>query len=103
MADDSISTLIWSGNLDISQASSVHDELMSALDLRLPIQLDANGVNRIDTSIAQLLSAFFKEAREQDIEVSWKSTSDSLKNIARVLDLESELELVEGSPGAEES
>lgn len=103
MADDSPSTLKWSGNLDISQASSVHQELVDALDRGLSIELDAQDVERVDTAIVQLLCVFFREARERSIDVKWKLESEIMNKVAQALDLGSAIGLADGSSVAEES
>lgn len=103
MADDGPSTLKWSGNLDISRATAVYQELSDALDLGRPVELDAKGIERVDTSIVQLLSVFFKQAQDQCVEVKWTSESELLNKIARALDLETAIGLVEGASVAEGS
>lgn len=103
MADDSPSTLKWSGNLDISQAFNVHQELGDALDRGVAIELDAEDVERVDTAIVQLLCVFFREARERSIDVRWKLVSEKLSKVARALDLGSAISLADDSSVAKES
>ncbi len=103
MADDNVSTLKWRGDLDISQAKSLYEELETALEAGQSIELDTEGVDRVDTASLQLLCAFWEEARNRCLEVKWKAVSDPLMNTAKLLDLVSMLGLGEDPVAAEES
>ncbi len=103
MAGGNVSALKWRGNIDISKAKSLYDELESALEAGADIELDAGGVERVDTAIVQLLCAFREEARSRCLEVKWKSVSEPLMNIAALLGMVSMLGLGEESTPAEGS
>lgn len=87
MANDAKAALCWRGSLDISQVIPLHEELVGALEAGVPIEVDAAGVERIDTSAIQLLCAFIAEARERSIPVSWTGCSDSVRDVAKMLNL----------------
>ena len=77
---------------DISSVAELHKELKS-LFKHEKVVFDASEVERIDTSSLQLLYAFTREAKVNDVEVTWRSPSDAMKKSAGLLGMEEVLQL----------
>lgn len=80
--------------LDISVVGQFHSQLKEAMAETNGIEISAAGLQRIDGAGIQLLVAFFKEADQLHIDVSWKDISDSLVNAASLLGVSEQLHLV---------
>ena len=79
--------------LDISSISEVHRQFVEALKLGQPVTLNADQVERADTSALQLLSAFFHDAIAQQQSIQWSNPSDALCRSAALLGLSELLNL----------
>lgn len=80
-------------NLDIRVVSQVRQQLLDVINSGKPIRLHAGELEIIDGAGVQLLAAFFKTASQQDIEVTWNSVSDALREAVSAMALEVELAL----------
>ena len=58
--------------LDISQAGVLHNTLMKALAVGLPMRVDLRKLERIDTAAIQVLAAFAYTARARGLKLKCK-------------------------------
>ena len=86
-------TLVFEGSLDIAGAGLLREQLMQALSEKQPVVIDAANVERVDTAALQVLTAFFKDAGAQNLEVRWKEPAQVLTNAAQMLGLHDSLQL----------
>ncbi|KPJ96323.1 MAG: hypothetical protein AMJ53_01005 [Gammaproteobacteria bacterium SG8_11] len=86
-------TLVFDGALDIAGAAQLRERLLQVLTSRQPVVIDATSVERVDTAALQVLTAFFKDAGAQNLDVQWKTPAQSLKTAARLLGLQDSLQL----------
>ncbi len=68
---------------DISQSAALKAEMLSLLDSRQAIQIDASRVERIDGSALQLLCALFVQAENNGVSLQWIEPSDALLQAAK--------------------
>ena len=68
---------------DISQSAALKAEMLSLLDIRQPIQIDASRLERIDGSALQLLCALFVQAENNGVSLQWVEPSDALLQAAK--------------------
>jgi anti-anti-sigma regulatory factor len=85
------SVIVFDGSLDIAGAGRLREQLLQALTGKQPVVLDAANVERVDTAALQVLTAFFKDAGAQNLDVQWKEPAQALKNAARLLGLRDSL------------
>lgn len=62
------------------------------------VALDASKVEKVDTAIMQLLTAFYRSAKAQGIEVKWKNPSEGMLRSAELLGLRAPLGLEHPAP-----
>ena len=79
--------------VDITVVDELFGHLKKALSEKHVVEIEGAQIERIDGAVMQLFAAFFREAKEQGIQVAWKSTSDSLCKAAQLLGLTEVLEL----------
>lgn len=79
--------------LDVSMLSDFKTLLHQAAGQNSPIALDASQLERVDGAALQLMAAFFVEAQESGLSVTWRSPSDALKNAANLTGLDQILQL----------
>jgi phospholipid transport system transporter-binding protein len=77
----------------IRTITSLQSELAERLDESGAVQIDATGVDRVDTAGLQLLAAFVRELRAEMRAVEWVGCSDALRKAAAALGLETALGL----------
>ncbi len=77
----------------ISKIAEQHKQWMEILNLESAIKIDASQVTSIDAASLQLIYALWREANKLDIEISWQGPSDALLDAARLLGMESSLQL----------
>lgn len=82
---ETVSSIICDEMLDISVVTELRAHLLEALAAKYPVRLDGSAVERADTAVLQVLTAFFQDARAQDISVQWTSASDALIRSAELL------------------
>ena len=85
------SAIVFDGSLDIAGAGRLREQLLQALTDNQPVVLDAANVERVDTAALQVLTAFFKDATAQNLDVQWKEPAQALKNAAQLLGLRDSL------------
>jgi ABC-type transporter Mla MlaB component len=73
--------------LDISVAQAWYRKLQDCLERHQAVQFHGAQVERVDTAMLQLLSAFIQEARGRGMAVDWQQPSPALRQAARLLDL----------------
>ncbi len=76
-----------SGLLDVSRADTLHGALDALLANEGMVTLEADSVERIDTSILQLLVAFKRELNKRGFDLQWANASDVIIFTARSLGL----------------
>jgi len=86
--DNGGKVLILEESLDITVINEFYNKLKKLLSEKdSPIAIDARNLKRIDTSALQLLCAWFRETRNNNIPVVWKNADGILKQSARLLGL----------------
>ena len=78
---------------DITVAERFRAKLLVTLSHAKSIELNAEKIERADTSALQVLCAFFKDAKVKGIKVSWVNPTHTLIESAKLLGLDSVLEL----------
>jgi len=79
--------------LDISLVSDFKVFLQQASGQNSPIVLDASQLVRIDGAGLQLVTAFFQEATESGLSVSWRNPTEALIYAADLTGLKEVLQL----------
>lgn len=79
--------------LDVSLVSDFKALLQQASGQEVPIVLDASQLERIDGAGLQLVTAFFQEAIESGLSVSWRNPSEALIYAADLTGLKEVLQL----------
>ncbi len=80
-------------SLDVSLVSDFKSLLQQATGQVEPVILDASQLERIDGAALQLLAAFFVDAQESGLNVSWREPSEQLKFAAELTGLKDTLQL----------
>ncbi len=83
--------MVLSGSCTLKEASAVKEQLKDGLEATGNFELDARGVDRIDTSVLQLLAAFVRDMREAGRAVAWAGANEEFNRSARLLGLEATL------------
>lgn len=94
----SLRVLRLKAQLGIREAVDLKTQLGSLLESGRGVVLDASKVEKVDTSIMQLLTAFYRSAKTQGIEVKWKNPSDRMLRSAELLGLSTPLGLENTTP-----
>jgi ABC-type transporter Mla MlaB component len=79
--------------VDITVVEELFGHLKKAVEERHVVEIEGEQIERIDGAVLQLFAVFFQEARRKDIQVTWKSSSESLLKAAQLLGLTEVLEL----------
>ncbi len=79
--------------LDITMVTDFKSILKQAVSQNLPIVLDAAQLERVDGAALQLLAAFFIEANESGLEVSWRSPNEAFLEAVQLTGMNSVLNL----------
>ena len=82
-------------NLDIANATSMHQRLQKSLQKSATIEIKADKVSKADTAGLQLLAALAIEATNRGGSLIWKKPSETLLTTARQLGLSQALMLQE--------
>ncbi len=82
---ETVSHIVCEEMLDISVVGELRAHLLEALAAKHSVTLDGSAVERADTAVLQVLTAFFQDARSQDIPVQWTAASDVLIRSAELL------------------
>jgi ABC-type transporter Mla MlaB component len=86
------------GSTSLRDVNAFQAVLAERLDDSGTVQIDASGVERIDTATLQLLAAFVRDLRGDARLVEWTACSAALRRAAHALGLTSALELA-ADPG----
>ena len=73
--------------MGISDAETLRKSFIDLLDAGKPVVIQAQHVERVDTSILQLFCALCEDARTRSIEINWQTPSEYLVKSAQSLDL----------------
>ncbi|MFV2055078.1 MAG: STAS domain-containing protein [Thiohalomonadales bacterium] len=76
----------------ISDVGKLHDQWQEHLSGPIMV-IEASAVERLDTSVLQLLCALIKDADDNGIDVEWKEPSEKFKHAVKVLGLKGPLKL----------
>lgn len=77
---------------DISEVGKLHDKWQEHLSGPIMV-IEASAVERMDTSVLQLLCALIKDADDNGLEIEWKDPSEKLKHAVKLLGLNGPLKL----------
>lgn len=77
----------------VSEAAALKSRLARLISERRPVALDIGRVERVDTAGMQLIAAFVRDRRRQGLAIEWHGRSATLSAAARLLGLDSLLEL----------
>ncbi len=86
-------TLVLVGNCSVKDAAELKQTLCLHLDAAAPVALDVGKIERIDTSIMQLLCAFARDRAAHQRKVEWLGDSSVIRDAARLLGVEALLSL----------
>lgn len=81
----------------ISDATQLHQRLLAAVDHTAKVTIDAASIERVDTAILQLLTAFVIERKRQGKAVAWAAPSEVFYQAAKIIDLAGHLDLPQPS------
>ena len=81
--------------LDIAAASALHQQLLSALQAREPLEIEGQTVRRIHAAVLQLFLGLINEAQSLGLPVHWRNPSSALIESAQLLGLADQLGLGE--------
>jgi anti-anti-sigma factor len=79
--------------LGIRDAHVLHEKLNTALTAATAIIIDGSRLERLDAAAMQVLAGFTRAARARGLALTWHSPSPVLQQAARVLGLETVLEM----------
>jgi anti-anti-sigma regulatory factor len=85
-------------DLDIATAATLRQQLLDALQMQQPLEIDGQAVRKIHTAVLQLFLSLIIEAQARAVPVHWRNPSPALLEGARLLGLADRLGL---EPGAE--
>ena len=80
-------------NLTVVDAEAQKIELLSVISDQVPVRLIAEDIEQVDGAGLQLLAAFFKEAKQKEVDVSWGNVSSALLDAVKMLGLTDVLNL----------
>lgn len=75
----------------IAQAENIHQALDDAMLTGQPIVLNAGKVERVDTSVLQMLYSFVSTAQSKGIGIGWRDTSDAFTAAVDLIGLRTHL------------
>ena len=90
---DEVYKISLTGNVSISQAEHLYGQLQEALLQEGSIEVDASGVERIDTAILQMFLAFRNELLKRHADFRWLKPSDHLVSSANLFGISEQLNL----------
>ena len=77
----------------IRDVAELHQRLLQAVEHQHKVTIDASSVERVDTAILQILTAFIIERKKQGKVVEWTSPSEVFYRAASLIDLANHLDL----------
>lgn len=84
-------TIVLDEDLELAGAGDLLKQLRKVTDNKCSLVMDGSQVRVIDTAILQLLVAVFRQAQQQQTGISWQQPSESLRNAAALLGLDTHL------------
>lgn len=75
------------GKLGITEAASLHGQLLTLLSQGGSMTFDGGSVEKVDAAALQVLWAFCREARQKRLDLEWGAVSDNLLQAAALLGL----------------
>ncbi|HCB14258.1 MAG TPA: hypothetical protein DEP36_11920 [Gammaproteobacteria bacterium] len=90
-----MATIQCQAELDIAAASTLHQQLLSALQTGEPLEIEGQAVRRIHAAVLQLFLGLMNEARSLGLPVRWHNPSSALIESAQLLGLADPLGLSE--------
>ena len=85
MSEQDLTTVALDGALEISMAAELSQRFRAALTAARPIELDVAALERVDGAGLQLLAAFLREARRQQLPCRWRGAPTRLIEAAALL------------------
>ncbi len=79
--------------LDISMVNEINQKLKQSLDSGNDISINVSNIQRIDAAGAQMLCAFYQDAKSKNIKCTWQSPSEVFLKAIQQLDLNNHLGL----------
>ena len=80
-----VNTIVLEGVVDISRAESLYGEFEKSIGNGGNITIKSKGLDRIDTSIIQVILAAKQSVEEHHSEMIWQPPSEAMKNTTRLL------------------
>ncbi|MCP5158098.1 MAG: STAS domain-containing protein [Gammaproteobacteria bacterium] len=90
-----MATIECQAEWDIAAASTLHQQLLSALQTGEPLEIDGQAVRKIHAAVLQLFLSLTNEAQSLGLPVRWRNPSPALVESARLLGLADPLGLGE--------
>lgn len=87
-------------SLTIAEVGEMHTVLMNHLGNAAAVELDGSNVEIIDGAGLQLLTAFMKAATEKALMVTWHGASETLRQAAGQIGVDSVLKLLDQQQAA---
>ena len=88
-----MTTIECQAELDIAAASALHQQLLSALQVGEPLEIDGQEVRKVHAAVLQLFLSLMNEAQSLGLSVCWRNPSPPLVESARLLGLADQLKL----------
>jgi len=79
--------------LDISMVNEINQKLKDSLSSGNNISINISNIERIDTAGAQMLCAFYQDAKSKNIKCEWSTPSDIFSKSIEQLGLSQHLEI----------
>ncbi len=79
--------------LDISMVNEINQKLKKSLSSGSDISIDVSKIDRIDTAGAQMLCAFYQDAKSREIKCNWTDPSEVFLKSIQQLGLESHFDI----------
>jgi len=83
--------------LDISMVNEINQKLKKSLTSNGDISIDVSNIQRIDTAGAQMLCAFYQDAKSKNIKCTWEAPSDVFVKSVEQLGLAGHLDMSSAS------
>lgn len=100
-ADDSVTRVTAEGNVELLDVRTLHEQLCDACDQGAPVEIDLASVTKIGTGGLQVLVAFVRDAKSQQVPYRWAGLSRTVVQAAKEAGLAAHLDLPEPSPNRE--
>jgi anti-anti-sigma regulatory factor len=81
-------SVVLPGSCTLKEAATVKALLVSGLDMAGNVELDVRAVERVDTSVLQLLVAFTRDMKDAGRAVTWFGFNEEMNRSVRQLGLD---------------